>query len=63
MRGAVQHPVAGPFTAVGWPAVVAGQPFDVTKPAPLLGEHVDEMLAELGYDEAAIAALREHGAV
>ena len=57
------HPVAGPFTDVGWPAIVAGQEFDVTKPAPLLGEHVDEVLAEVGYDQGAIAALRERGTV
>jgi crotonobetainyl-CoA:carnitine CoA-transferase CaiB-like acyl-CoA transferase len=49
-------------TAVGWPGV-AGQEFDVTKPAPSLGQQTGEVLAELGYDEAAIAALREHGAV
>lgn len=57
------HPIAGPFTAVGWPARVAGQEFDMTKPAPSLGQQTGEVLAELGYDEAAIAALREHGAV
>jgi crotonobetainyl-CoA:carnitine CoA-transferase CaiB-like acyl-CoA transferase len=53
-----EHPVAGPFTAVGWPAMISGQPFDVIKPAPTLGQHVDEVLAELGYDEAEIERLR-----
>jgi crotonobetainyl-CoA:carnitine CoA-transferase CaiB-like acyl-CoA transferase len=52
------HPVAGPFTAVGWPAMISGQPFDVTKPAPVLGQHVDEVLAELGYDGAEVERLR-----
>jgi len=42
------HPHAGPVTLVGWAAPVAGQPFEVTKPAPLLGEHTAEILAELG---------------
>jgi crotonobetainyl-CoA:carnitine CoA-transferase CaiB-like acyl-CoA transferase len=57
------HPVAGPFTAVGWPAMVSGQPFDVAKPAPVLGQHVDEVLTELGYDERQIGRLREDGVV
>lgn len=30
---------------------------------PLLGEHTDDLLRELGYDDAAIAELREEGAV
>jgi crotonobetainyl-CoA:carnitine CoA-transferase CaiB-like acyl-CoA transferase len=30
---------------------------------PLLGEHTDTTLAELGYDQTAIAALHESGAV
>jgi crotonobetainyl-CoA:carnitine CoA-transferase CaiB-like acyl-CoA transferase len=30
---------------------------------PLLGEHTDELLAELGYDDEAIRALRGAGAV
>ncbi len=31
--------------------------------APLLGEHTDEVLAELGYDAAAIRGLRDGGAI
>jgi crotonobetainyl-CoA:carnitine CoA-transferase CaiB-like acyl-CoA transferase len=58
-----RHPVAGPFTAVGWPAMVGGQPFDVTRPAPTLGEHADEVLAELGYDQRQIERLRDSGVV
>jgi crotonobetainyl-CoA:carnitine CoA-transferase CaiB-like acyl-CoA transferase len=58
-----EHPVAGPFTAVGWPAMVSGQPFDVTKPAPTLGQHLDEVLGELGYDRQQIKRLRDGGVV
>jgi crotonobetainyl-CoA:carnitine CoA-transferase CaiB-like acyl-CoA transferase len=31
--------------------------------APLLGEHTDHLLAELGYDAAAITGLRDRGVV
>jgi CoA:oxalate CoA-transferase len=34
-----------------------------THPAPLLGQHTGEILAELGYDEAEVASLRESGIV
>jgi crotonobetainyl-CoA:carnitine CoA-transferase CaiB-like acyl-CoA transferase len=57
------HPVAGPFTATGWPAPVQGQPFDQTRHAPALGEQTDEVLAELGYSAEAIAGLRERGVI
>ena len=42
------HPHAGPVTLVGWAAPVADQPFEITHPAPLLGEHTAEVLSELG---------------
>ena len=57
------HPIAGPFTCVGWPAPISGQPFDVQRPAPTLGQHTDEILTELGYDCGRIAAMREGGIV
>ena len=34
----------------------------VTRP-PTLGEHADPVLADLGHDSAAIAALRDKGAI
>jgi itaconate CoA-transferase len=33
------------------------------RPTPELGQHTDAILGELGYDAAAIAGLRERGAV
>jgi crotonobetainyl-CoA:carnitine CoA-transferase CaiB-like acyl-CoA transferase len=57
------HPHAGPFTTVGWPAPVSGQPFGIGNDAPLLGEHTDEVLAEIGRSAADIATLHERGIV
>jgi len=42
------HPVAGPFTYVGSPAVVDGRGFTVRRHAPAPGEHTEEVLGELG---------------
>ncbi|MBV9994588.1 MAG: CoA transferase [Caulobacteraceae bacterium] len=53
------HPDAGPFTYVGWPAPISGQKFEVFRPAPKLGEHTEELLAELGRTGEQVRALRE----
>jgi crotonobetainyl-CoA:carnitine CoA-transferase CaiB-like acyl-CoA transferase len=58
-----KHPVAGPYTATGWPAPVLGQPFDQARHAPSLGEQTDEVLLQAGYSEKDIAGLRERGVV
>ncbi len=42
---------------------LAGTPGSIRRPPPAAGEHTDEILATLGRDAAAIAALRESGAV
>jgi formyl-CoA transferase len=57
------HPHAGPFSSVGWPAPVRGQPFAVWRPAPILGEHSDALLGELGCSAERIAELRQRGIV
>ncbi|WP_084531922.1 CaiB/BaiF CoA transferase family protein [Nocardia miyunensis] len=58
-----EHPVAGSYTSTGWPAPVSGQPFDIARPAPSLGEHTAEILNQLGYSAQDINGLHERGIV
>lgn len=48
---------------LGSPVRVQGTAATPACPPPLLGEHTDALLAELGYDATDIAALRAEGAV
>jgi crotonobetainyl-CoA:carnitine CoA-transferase CaiB-like acyl-CoA transferase len=65
-RGAlveVEHPAAGRVKMVGPPIRLSETPGDVRRPSPTLGQHTEEILAEvLGLDGAGIAALRQAGA-
>src|SRR5450755_4502103 len=53
----VDHPTRGKYLTVGNPIKMSDSPTDV-KRSPLLGEHTDAVLAELGYAAQDIAALR-----
>ncbi|MGO4331238.1 CaiB/BaiF CoA transferase family protein [Cupriavidus sp. 2TAF22] len=58
----IDHPVEGRVKALGFPVKLGGTPQQVRYPAPLLGQHTQQVLAEFGLDEMAIQALRERGA-
>jgi formyl-CoA transferase len=53
----VDHPVRGKYLTVGNPIKLSDSPTDVTR-SPLLGEHTDEVLRQLGFDADQIAKLR-----
>jgi len=59
-----EHPVAGKVRMVGPPVKLSETPGAVRKPAPLLGQHTDEVLRErLGLDDGEITRLRSAGAL
>jgi formyl-CoA transferase len=53
----VDHPTRGKYLTVGNPIKMSDSPSEV-KRSPLLGEHTDEVMAELGFGADQIAALR-----
>ncbi|KDN44240.1 CoA-transferase family III [Tilletiaria anomala UBC 951] len=59
----VDHPRAGRIK-IASPAVQYGESkMPVTRPPPVLGQHTDEVLAELAYSEDEVRALRQAGAI
>lgn len=64
MQVEVNHPTAGPLPLVGSPLHITTTPPQIRYPPPLLGQHTNPILAGLlGYDSAAIAALKAEGVV
>ena len=58
----VDHPTRGTYLTVGNPIKMSDSPTEVTR-SPLLGEHTDEVLSQLGFSADDVAALRAEGAV
>ncbi|HEU4375595.1 MAG TPA: CoA transferase, partial [Telluria sp.] len=53
----VDHPERGKYLTVGNPIKLSDSPTDVER-SPLLGEHTDEVLRQLGYSAEQVELLR-----
>jgi formyl-CoA transferase len=58
----VDHPTRGKYLTVGNPIKMSDSPTEITR-SPLLGEHTDEVLAQLGFGRDDVALMRAEGAV
>jgi CoA:oxalate CoA-transferase len=59
----IDHPGRGPVEMLGFPIKFPDSPAPPRRPAPELGGHTDEVLAELGLSGGEIAALRHRGII
>ncbi|WP_454644624.1 CaiB/BaiF CoA transferase family protein [Bradyrhizobium liaoningense] len=57
------HPAAGPLNCVGHPVTFVGEERSAGLPPPMLGQHTDDVLRELGLSAASIAELRREEVV
>jgi crotonobetainyl-CoA:carnitine CoA-transferase CaiB-like acyl-CoA transferase len=63
MIAEVDHPTVGRARVIGSPLKLSETPPSVRTAPPMLGQHTDAVLTELGYDRAAIADLRATGVI
>jgi len=59
----IAHPTLGTLRTLGTPLKMSETPLDVRRRAPLLGEHTEEVLREVGYTLSEIDSLRQVGAI
>ncbi len=63
MIAEVVHPTVGRTRVIGSPVKLSETPSSVRTPPPILGQHTEAVLSELGYDRQAIESLKAAGVV
>ena len=58
-----EHPIVGRMRQFGDLINFSETPGHIAGPPPLVGEHTKAILADLGYDDAQMQALRDEGTV
>ena len=58
-----EHPVLGPMQNVGIPVKFNDEPREATSPAPILGQHTEEVLGDMGLSADDIQSLAAQGVV
>jgi len=59
----LEHPLLGLVRSMGNPVNLSTTPVSYRLAPPTLGQHTEDVLEELGYDESAVASLRQQGVV
>ncbi len=59
----VDDPVLGALKLVGNPIRLSENPADVSRPSPTLGQHTEDILADIGYSLEEINAFRQKGVI
>jgi len=59
----IEHPVTGKLTYIGAPYRSTEAPWIMRRPAPLLGQHNEEVYGALGYSKEDLSRLRQAGVI
>jgi formyl-CoA transferase/CoA:oxalate CoA-transferase len=59
----LMHPTVGATRVIGAPIKLSENEASIRTPPPVLGQHTDEVLAEIGFDTQTIAELKAKGVV
>jgi CoA:oxalate CoA-transferase len=63
MVAEIDHPLAGKIKTIRTPIRFSASPLKIRRPPPLLGQHTEEILSELGYTAEEIERRKATGAV